>query len=233
MKKSLLVLIALTAVLLPFPSSARTAGLEGTAALAGGYNPVWGGYGGVDLRARASLNDYLSVAGDFEGLYSGIFAGGLSARPSACFGQGRLYLDTGVLYKRSDGIFDFVSHGSIGWESKHFDVSLGLFSRTVGSLSRDIHSTEEMIGEPFNVAYKVRYSLKGEDSGWDIWGGITDHTAYEFERHWSPIFYLGGRYALKDDLQLFCQTEVKPTGMFHLNACFYGVVCRMGVSFSF
>lgn len=235
MKRISLVILALMVILPSSLLEARDFGFGGMAALAGGYNPTWGSYGGVDLRAQMAVDRHLDVYAGFEGLTAGSISTGISVRPKIQFAVGTLYFDAGVLYKHlgGDGIFDFVSRGSLGWQMKHFDVQLGMFNRTMGSIERDIHTDEEMIGEPFNVLYRLQYNLKGNDNPWDLWCGMSDFTAFEFERHWSPIFYLGGRRTLGDDLQLFGQTEIKPTGMFHLNACFYGIVFRVGAFYSF
>lgn len=235
MKRALLAVIALTAILQSSPSNAQNMCFDGMAALAGGCNTTWGCYGGVDLRARMGVGDYLDLNADFEGLTSNVFAAGLSARPKIKFDKGTMYIDAGMLYKLSggDGIFDFVSAGSLGWQMKHIEVQLGLYSRTLGSLTRDKHSLEDRIGEPFNILYRGQLNLKGDDSDWDLWAGASDFTPYEYERHWSPIFFLGGRKDLNENLTLFGQAEIKPTGMFHLNANFYGVVCRVGAYYSF
>ena len=235
MKNPLPAIMALTAVLLSFQSEARNYGFGGIAALTGGYNTTWGIYGGVDMRANMDIGEYLDLNADFEGLTSGVFSTGFSARPKIIFDHGTLYLEAGMLYRHSggDGIFDFVSQGSLGWQMKHIDVQLGLYSRTLGSLSRDNHSLEDRVGEPFNLLYRGQLNLKGPDSNWDLWAGASDFTAYEFERHWSPIFYLGGRRDINENLKLFGQAEVKPTGMFHLNASFYGIICRLGACYSF
>ena len=223
-------------MLLPsFAAGARQYGFRGTAALAGGYNNAWGAYAGADLGVKLSAGDFLEAGADFEGLSSGTFSFGLSARPKLTFDAGTLYLDTGVLYRLTGGgsVFDFVTQGSLGWKMKHLDLQLGLYSRTFGSLSRDNHSLEERVGEPFNVLYRIQFNLKGPDALWDLWGGITDFSAYEFERHWAPYAYLGGRRSFGKGLDLFLQAEIKPAGMFHLNASFYGITTRLGAAYKF
>lgn len=228
-------LILLLALLPATVLFARDYGFSSAAALAGGYNTAWGSYGGADVKVSACAGGHLEASAVFEGLTSGIYAMGLNARPKLQLEAGTLYLDGGVLYRTStpNRIFDFVSHGSIGWQMKHLDARVGLFTRTMGSRDRDIHTTEEMVTEPFNLLYRLQYKLKGDASRWDLWGGVTDCSDFEYERHWEPYFFLGGRYALDNGMQLFLQTDIKPAGMFHLNASFYGVLCRAGVFYSF
>ncbi|MBP5290007.1 MAG: hypothetical protein J6Y76_01145, partial [Paludibacteraceae bacterium] len=76
----------------------------------------------------------------------------------------------------------------------------------------------------------------------------SDYTELEYERHWQPIFMVGGYYDLpfynvfsrSDNLRgnirnirLLTEVYFKPTGMFHLNATFYGVKAKLGVALRF
>lgn len=232
MRKTITVILALA---LGASAFAQDFGLGVGAALAGGYNTAWGAYAGADVVARATAGEHLEASAVFEGLTSGTLACGVSARPKLNFAAGTLYLDAGVLYRASNPncIFDFVMFESIGWQMKHLDARVGLFTRTMGSMARDIHTTEEMVTEPFNLLYRIEGKLKGDDSRWDIWGGLTDFSLFEYERHWEPFFFVGGRYAIADGMQIFLQADLKPAGMFHLNASFYGILCRAGVTYSF
>lgn len=232
--KTIIRVLLVTGLLLPATVFAGDYSFSATGALAGGYNHVWGVYAGADLHGAMAVGDHLDVKADFEALTSGTVSLGATARPKLQFGAGSLYLDTGVLFRFvGDGLFDFVTEGSLGWKMKHIEVRAGLYSRTIGNLNTDIHSVEECVCEPFNLMYLGQYNIKGDDSDWDIWGGCANFTSFEYERCWSPIFYLGGRKDLNDSLTLFGQTEIKPTGMFHLNACFYGIICRLGAVYSF
>lgn len=200
--------------------------------LAAGYNPIWGAYIGNDFSAQASFGSQLDLGGQLEILSPGIVSGGFSAKPKIQLKRSILYLDGSILYKSfPSGMYDYVSAGSLGWQFTHWDVQLGMYSRVIGDRNIDIHSEDERICEPFNALYRIQYNLKGDDSSWDAYAGLSNFTAFEYERQYSPIFYLGGSWSLSR-IGLFGEIDIKPSGMFHLTAAAYGIVGRLGITYS-
>lgn len=201
--------------------------------MAAGYNPIWGAYIGNDFSAQASFGSQLDLGGQLEILSPGIVSGGFSARPKIRLKRSFLYLDGSILYKSfPSGMYDYVSAGSLGWRFTHWDVQLGMYSRVIGDRNIDLHSEDEKICEPFNVLYRIQYNLKGDDSSWDAYAGLSNFTAFEYERHYSPIFYLGGSAGLTKHLGLYGELDIKPSGMFHLTAAAYGIVGRLGITYA-
>lgn len=236
MKKTIVILAVL---MLSFPAAWAACPPElkydASAALAGGYNPAWGGYAGIDLAARMGVGSHLDIRADVEGLTANVWSFGITARPKVALGPGELFLDATIFCRlpARNRMFDFVTSESLGWKMKNLDCQFGLFSRTTGSLDRKMHTPDEFENEPFNFLYRVQFNVFGDQAKWDIFGGFTDFTPYEYERMWSPIFFIGGRYGINDRLGIRAEADIKPTGMFHLTALSYGIVGRVAVTYSF
>lgn len=230
-KNLLIILIGLICSSATFAQKPSEITLSG--GMAAGYNPAWGFYAGADAAISASFNNNLDLSIQAEPLSNGVSTMGFSARPRINLIKGYLYLDGSILYKSfPSGMYDYVSAGSLGWRFTHWDVQLGMFSRVIGDRNIDIHSEDERICEPFNALYRIQYNLKGDDSSWDAYAGLSNFTAFEYERQYSPLFFLGGSAGLTKHLGLYGEIDIKPSGMFHLTAAAYGIVGRLGITYS-
>jgi len=56
---------------------------------------------------------------------------------------------------------------------------------------------------------------------------------YQMERMWQPLFMIGAWYDVTDHWRINMGVQCKPTGMFHLDATFYGATLRAGFSYKF
>ena len=215
-----------------------------------GYNTTWGHFGGGEVRAELPLNDYfeLNLAG--EALSSRVYTFSATARPKFPLPVGEMFLDGTLFYSavQRNRIADYVMAASIGYRMDYVSVQLGAFTQIFGDLDYDYHSLSSYNVDPFNVLYRVQVNVRPEKSVWNLHLGAADYTELEYERHWQPIFFLGGYYDLpfynvfsrSDNLRgnirnirLLAELYCKPTGMFHLNATFYGVKAKIGCALRF
>lgn len=207
--------------------------LEMGVSAVGGYNPAWGLNAGLDLDGKLSLKDTLDISFAFEGLNDNVWSFGLTARPKVNFRPGTLYADVTAFVRlvARDRLYDFIVAGSAGWKMKHFDFQLGLFSRVSQYLRSP--APEKVLREPTNLLYKLQFNILGDRARWDILGGVKNFTEYEYERMRAPIFYVGGRFDCNDRLGLRAEFDVKPSGILHMTAGFFGVTGRLGATYKF
>ncbi len=168
---------------------------------------------------------------------AGIHTAALQARTVFPLGRGRseLFLGERILFRdvAALGMFDAALGLSMGWRCPWFEAEAGMFSRYLGEFGRDIHSEDETLCEPFNLLFKFKGYVRPASSNWNIYGSISDFDTFQVERMWQFIFTAGGWYSLNDSLTLRAEAVLKPTGMFHLNAEFYYLALRLGVTYSF
>lgn len=196
----------------------------------GGQNRTWAGYGGGALRATVPIRDRVTLLAGLQGLSPGVMTGLLQAQPSFPLQKSELFADVTGYY---GGFYNYdtrewLAAGSLGWRNGHFSAQVGLSVRWI----RDTDSSDKIV-EPVDPIYRIAYRLKADDAPWNLSGGMANYTHYQVERAMQPVFFLEGRYRLSQQLSLIGEVNVKPTGMFHLTATWYGFSAGLGISYRF
>lgn len=206
----------------------------------GGYNRSTGGYGGAGLKGTVAVGNYLDIKYKGDCLMSrggrlDVWAAGLDVQPKINIGKGAIYFEGCILYRQMviDRSFDFSMGAGLGYRRPHFDIMAGLYSRTMGATDRQWSSLEVPVSEPFNLMYRAQFFVMGPDSRWDIFGGVGNIREYQVERQFDPCFFAGGRFDLDEHVRFNAQVDVIQSGMFHLNAVYFGTEFRAGVTYIF
>lgn len=196
-----------------------------------GFNNTYQWYGGADLKGVLHL-DNTDISFNVEALTKNVYSLGLTMCPSfhVCvngfvFVEGTLHSRIFANYKT----YEFVYAGSAGFKMRHFSVQIGLFSRTIDALDRDLYSLDNNVTEPFNFLYKLKISIMGFDNPWDVYLIGANFNDYEYERMWEPLCTLGGRWDFRDRWSAVAEGTLKPAGMFHGNVKFYEAMLRIGM----
>lgn len=199
----------------------------------GSYNPSWGFNTGLDLSGKLSMKDTLDIYLNLEGLTANVWSFGFAARPKVTFRPGTLYAEGAVAGRlvARDHLRDFVIAISAGWQMTHCDFQIGIYSRT--SVYMRSPSEEDPLREPANLLYRAQFNVFSDSARWDVLGGVKNFTEYGYERMSAPIFYLGGRYDYSDHLGFKAEIDVKPSGMLHMTAGFFGITGRLGATYNF
>lgn len=200
-----------------------------------GYNSTDAGYGGLSLSAFLPMTDAFSVDAHVDCVSAGRCATTVTCTPVFPLSLGELFIDGTAHFRSlcSDRFSEFVSAASLGYRMDWLSVQFGMFSRTMIDMDRKMHDNGNFVSEPFNLMYRVAFNLRPASSKWNISGGGSNYTVYEYERMWQPYFFLDGRYRISDVLTVNANVTVKPTGMFHLVASFYGIRSSLGLSYTF
>ena len=196
----------------------------------GGQNRTWAGYGGGALQASLPVWEHLDIQAGLQGLSSGVMTGLLHIQPVFPLKEGELFADVtgyyGGFYKYSTK--EWLAGGSFGWRNAHVSAQVGLSVRWI----LDRNGAGKIV-EPIDPLYRIAYRLKTDDAPWNLTGGMANYTRYQVERAMQPVFFLEGRYRLSQQLSLIGEVNIKPTGMFHLTATWYGFSAGLGISYRF
>lgn len=196
----------------------------------GGWNLTDGGYGGAEVRAGVDIRSIVEIGLGLELQSGNIHTPALSVRPKINFNCGTLYFDVNLVNRvvLKSRINDLALVTAAGWKMKHVDMCLGVSNRLLHSLD-----FKENVVEPFNIAYRLQFSVMGWNNPWDVYGGMSNIAPYKIERQESAYFYLGGRYSIDSRLSVNLQADIQPTGVFHLTASFFGAYARLGLKYRF
>ena len=196
----------------------------------GGQNRTWGGFGGGALQANLPVWKYLDIQTGLQGLSTGVMTGLLQLQPILPLKKGELFADVtsyyGGFYKY--GIHECLLAGSIGWRNAHFSVQAGLSVRWIMDGGQS-----SPIVEPVDPFYRIAYRVKASDAPWNLTAGVANYSRYQVERAMQPIFFLEGSYRLGQYLSLMGEVYIKPVGMFHLVASWYGFSAGIGLRYRF
>ena len=199
----------------------------------GGHNPAWNGYGGGALVATFPINPYFTVEGGVQGTSAGNLTTLLQLQPTFAVGKGEVFLNTFFYYGGffKDNAMELATALCVGYKMEYVSAQVGFSFRMLGSISH--WRKEGMMSEPFDLTYRVAAHVRPQDSVWNIGGGVSNFTPYHLERGMSPIFFLDGSYRLGRHFSLLADIHIKPAGMFHLAASWYGFWVDFGFSYSF
>lgn len=229
--KSFLTLLALAVLAISASGQTRNTGLTVLGDYS--YNTTWGHGAGLDLIADIPIGAAFDCEPALQVSSVGVHTAAVQTRALFPVGKTSLYMKNRIAFKdvARSGMYDACMGFSLGWFCGHVDVEAGMFGRVMDSFGRDIHSLDAAMCEPFNLIYSIKGFLRKPDSRWNAWASISNVDIFQLERMWQPIVSAGGWYDLGSRMSIRLEAVCKPTGMFHLNAEFYSISVRAGVSF--
>lgn len=194
----------------------------------GGQNRTWSGFGGGALQASIPVTKQLTIQTGWQGLSSGTVTGLLQVQPAFPLKKGELFIDASAYYGGfyKSGVGEVLAAASAGWRSAHFSAQLGLSVRW-------IFGGSDTVVEPIDAFYRIAGTLNKPDSQWNLSIGIANYTRYQVERAMQPIFFFEGRYRIGRKFSIIGELNIKPAGMFHLTATWYGFSAGLGVAYRF
>lgn len=212
-----------------------------------GYNRTWAHYGGAELRAFMPVNKNVDILANIYAYSTNVHAASATVRPKFALPVGEMFFDASFCYTlplRAEQ-HDFVTALSLGYRMDYVSAQVGFFSRTMAPFGRTWNSNESYINEPFNTLYRLAFNVRPLCERWNIYFGMANFTELEYERMWQPLFFLGAyydfppnnnfeyNYRAASHFRLLAEVVVKPTGMFHLDASFYGCKVKAGFAYKF
>jgi len=199
------------------------------------YNTTWGHHGNLDIQALMPFNPHFEMEAKVQLSTANVYTGNLQIRPKFELPVGEIFIETDMLYRAvvRNRVSDMSAALALGYRMDYVSVTLGLFSRVFINWDRDVHSDETYVVEPFNLLYRIEVFCRPQNNPWNLSFMFSNVDDYQMERMWQPLFGVGAWYNVTDHWRLNFGAQCKPTGMFHLDATFYGATFRTGFTYRF
>lgn len=237
MNKRLLLICMLVVGMLPAVAQVQYGSNQYAVRMNIGYNhnTTYGSHAGFDFGAFMPINEHFEMQADIRVATTLTHSVGVQLRPKFAVPVGEFYIEDRLLSRvlARDGYCELVQALAVGYRMDYVSFQLGMSTRLILSVPYDWHDGSNIIAEPFNVTYRLEVFVRPQTSPWNISLCASNMTDYQIERIWQPIFMANGRYNIDSHWQVNLSALCKPTGMFHLNAKYYGAEVRAGFAYAF
>lgn len=198
-----------------------------------GYNYTWSHYAWVDVATSLPLNPYFEMDALAQLNIANLYTISLDMRPKFPVKVGEIFLDTKLLYRAvvRNRIHDFAGGFSFGYRMDYVSVQLGIAGRLLEDMDVDWHTENAIVFEP-TMLYGLEVFVRPQQSMWNLSFAVANFDRYQMERFFQPMFMVNSRVDINNLIRLNMGVECKPTGMFHLDASFYGVHAYFGLAFA-
>ena len=199
------------------------------------YNATWGHHGNLDVQALLPFNPHFEMEAKVQASTANVYTGALQIRPKFELPVGEMFLETDVMYKAvaRNRIGDITAGLGVGYRMDFVSITLGVFCRVVDDWDRSWYEEASYVVEPFNLLYRLEVFCRPQNNPWNISFMFSNVDDYQMERMWQPLFSLGAYVDVAEHWRLNFAAQCKPTGMFHLDATFYGATFRTGFTYKF
>ena len=199
------------------------------------YNTTWEHHANFDVQALLPLNPYFEMEAKMQFSTANVHTGVLQFRPKFELPVGEIFLETDLRYRMvaRNRIGDITAGVGLGYRMDYVSITIGSYCRVMDNWDRDWHSNENFVVEPFNLLYRIEVFCRPQNNPWNLSFMFSDVDDYQMERMWQPLFSVGAWYNVTDHWQINFAAQCKPTGMFHLDASFYGATFRTGFTYKF
>ncbi len=199
------------------------------------YNKTWGHHGNFDLQTLLPINPHFEMEVKFQASTANVYTGAVQLRPKFQLPVGELFVETDIMYRAvvRNQLGDMTAALGVGYRMDYVSVTLGVFSRILDDYQRSWHSNDSYVVEPFNLLYRLEVFCRPQNNFWNLSFMFSNVDDYQMERMWQPLFSIGAWYDINEHWRLNFAAQCKPTGMFHLDATFYGATGRVGFTYKF
>lgn len=199
------------------------------------YNKTWEHMGNLDVKALMPINPHFELQAQAQLSTANVYTMAAIMRPKFALPTGEMFLETELMYKCVNRAkqHDFCLGLALGYRMDYVSVQVGWYGRMLRPYHMDVHSDMKGNFEVNNIWYRLKVWVRPQTCNWNLYLGATNVDDYLFERHWQHMFYLGGQYDVDNHWRIIAETEYKVSGMFHLNANFYGAYLRTGFTYRF
>ena len=199
------------------------------------YNNTWGHHGNLDIQALMPFNPYFEMEAKAQLSTASVYSVALQSRPKFTMPVGELFIETDV-YVRAiarNQMTDYTACLGLGYRMDYVSVNLGLFTRVMSDWQRSWYTDETFVVEPFNLLYRLEVFCRPQNNPWNLSFLFSNVDDYQMERMWQPLFGIGAYVDVAEHWRINLSAQCKPTGMFHLDATFYGATFRAGFTYLF
>lgn len=199
------------------------------------YNTTWGHHANFDIQSLMPINAHFEMEAKLQFSTANVYTGVVQLRPKFELPVGELFVETDVLYKviARNRMSDIDAALAVGYRMDYVSITLGVFCRVLDDWDRSWHSEDNYVVEPFNLLYRIEAFCRPQNNNWNLSFLFSNVDDYQMERMWQPLFGIGAWYDINEHCRLNFSAQCKPTGMFHLDATFYGATGRVGFTYRF
>ena len=199
------------------------------------YNTTWGHHANFDIQSLMPINAHFEMEAKLQFSTANVYTGVVQLRPKFELPVGELFVETDVLYKviARNRMSDIDAALAVGYRMDYVSITLGVFCRVLDDWDRSAHSEDNYVVEPFNLLYRIEAFCRPQNNNWNLSFLFSNVDDYQMERMWQPLFGIGAWYDINEHCRLNFSAQCKPTGMFHLDATFYGATGRVGFTYRF
>ena len=199
------------------------------------YNKTWGHHANFDIQALMPINAHFEMEAKLQFSTANVHTGALQIRPKFELPVGEMFIETDVLYRAiaRNRIGDITAALGVGYRMDYVSITLGMFCRVIDDWNRSWYTDESYVVEPLNLLYRLEVFCRPQNNNWNLSFMFSNVDDYQMERMWQPLFSIGAWYDVNEHWRLNFWTQCKPTGMFHLDATFYGATFRTGFTYRF
>ena len=199
------------------------------------YNTTWGHHANFDIQSLMPINAHFEMEAKLQFSTANVYTGVVQLRPKFELPVGELFVETDVLYKviARNRMSDIDAALAVGYRMDYVSITLGVFCRVLDDWDRSAHSEDNYVVEPFNLLYRIVAFCRPQNNNWNLSFLFSNVDDYQMERMWQPLFGIGAWYDINEHCRLNFSAQCKPTGMFHLDATFYGATGRVGFTYRF
>lgn len=199
------------------------------------YNTTWGHHGNFDIQALMPINQHFEMEAKLQLSTANVYSGTVQLRPKFQLPVGEMFIETDLRYRvvARNRIGDINAAIGVGYRMDYVSITLGSFTRVIDDYDLTWHQQGNYVVEPFNLLYRIEVFVRPQNNFWNLSFMFSNVDDYQIERMWQPLFSAAAWYDVTDHWRLNFWAQCKPTGMFHLDATFYGATCRAGFSYRF
>ena len=199
------------------------------------YNTTWGHHANFDVQALMPINPHFEMEANLQLSTANVHTGMMKLRPKFELPVGEMFLESDLMYAAHarTHIGDITAAVGLGYRMDYVSVTIGSFFRVMDDWTRSWYSNETYMVEPFNLLYRLEVFCRPQDNNWNLSFLFSNIDDYHMERMWQPLFSVRAWYDVTEHWRLNMGVQCKPTGMFHLDASFYGATARAGFTYKF
>lgn len=199
------------------------------------YNKTYRHQANFDIQALMPINQHFEMEAKVQLSTANVYTGALQFRPKFELPAGELFLESNLMYRAivRNQVADITAAVGVGYRMDYVSVTIGSFCRVIDDWTRSWYSNETYMVEPFNLLYRLEVFCRPQDNNWNLSFLFSNIDDYHMERMWQPLFSVRAWYDVTEHWRLNMGVQCKPTGMFHLDASFYGATARAGFTYKF
>jgi len=181
-----------------------------------------------DLKSTLPIGRFFEFQSGIQLSTANVYTVNIVARPRIPLKTGEIFFEVEPYFRviARNRTYDAAVAVCAGYRFDYLSFQFGWFGRWMipfdgGGVNQELT----------NIIYRVEVFCRPQYTNWNLSFCVSNIDDFQLERWQQPLFMINGRYDINGFLRVSAGVEIKPTGMFHEAASFYGATARVGVGF--